>query len=404
MDVRLWPGGTSGWEWVWQPYPGVWLAVLAAVVCYVLLLRRARAASGPAALPVRGHRYPLLFALGLVALWAAIDWPLGALAAGHLLSAHASQYLVISFVAAPLLLLGLPPGVLGRGAEANGAWFARGVAHWGTGVLRRLTHPAVALAIFVVVALGSFLPPVVEFVRPGVLGALGIAIMWLASALVLWWPVVGPTPHIHRLSYLVGVGYLFLPFAVPKAPGAFFVFAEEAVFPVYAAAPRVSGLSAVTDQHLAGFALWIVGSVMILVALGVLFFRWYDEDRRMARPDSLGVPANPEAVEVLFGVPRAWAALEQLIAIVDGALPAEHSGAELAFAVHGRRSHDAAAGSSRQVVLELRAALSPEAEEALSARIALEYEAFLRTLAEADRGVVAEHLNFRVIGYGSRVG
>ena len=124
----------------------------------------------------------------------------------------------------------------------------------------------------------------------------------------------------------------------------------------------------------------------------------------MARPDSLGVPANPEAVEVLFGVPRAWMALEQLIAIVDGALPAEHSGAELAFAVHGRRSHDAAGGDSRQVVLELRAALAPEAEEALSSRIALEYEAFLKTLPEADRRVVAQHLSFRVIGYGSRVG
>jgi hypothetical protein len=311
---------------------------------------------------------------------------------------------VISFVAAPLLLLGLPPGVLGHGVGASEGRLARELARWGERALRRLTHPVVALAIFVVVALGSFLPPVVEFVRPGALGALGIAMVWLVSALVLWWPVVGPTPHIHRLAYLVGVGYLFLPFAVPKAPGAFFVFAEEAVFPVYAAAPRVSGLSAVTDQHLAGFALWIVGSVMILVALGVLFFRWYDEDRRMTRPDSLGVPANPEAVEVLFGVPRAWAALEQLITIVDGALPAQHSGAELAFTVHGRRSHDSAPGGSRQVILELRAALAPEAEEALSSRIALEYQAFLKTLPEADRGVVAEHLSFRVIGYGSRVG
>lgn len=251
---------------------------------------------------------------------------------------------------------------------------------------------------FAVVTLLSFFPPLVDIVRANALGSFAAVAVWLVVAAMLWWPVIGPNPHLHRLPYFVGLGYLFIPFVLPKAPGIWFTFAGEPLYEVYARAPRAA-LAASTDQHVAGFMLWLVGSVMIMVAVAVLFFRWFDEDRRMARPDSLGIPANPEAVEVLMGVPRAWTALEQLVAIVDAALPAHHTGAELAFAVHGRRGSPA----SRRVTLELRAALAPETEALLSSRIAMGYEAFLKTLPETDRAAVASRLTFRLIGYGSRV-
>ena len=51
----------------------------------------------------------LWFALGMAGLWAASDWPLGTLGAGYLLSVHTVLYIIYTMVAAPLLVLGLPP-------------------------------------------------------------------------------------------------------------------------------------------------------------------------------------------------------------------------------------------------------------------------------------------------------
>jgi len=396
VDLHWWPGANAKpWEWAWQPHPAVWLAVLAIALGYVLMLRRSSAGRGVLRDVPGTRRRTVLFGLGLAVLWLCTDWPLGTLAAGYLLSAHASQYLVICFIVAPLLLLGLPPM---PPRARTGFNMERATSAARRRSLEILTHPAVALVTFALITFASFFPPVVDLLRPSAVGSISFVAVWLAMSAMLWWPVVGPTPHLHRLPYFVGLGYLFIPFVLPKAPGVWFTFEGEPLYDFYSLAPRAE-LSAVTDQHIAGFMLWLVGSVMILGAAAVLFFRWYDEDRRMARPDSLGIPANPEAIEVLLGIPRAWAALEQLVAIVDAALPAHHTGAELAFAVHGRRG----GSGSRHVTLELRAALAPETEAALASRVATEYEAFLKTLPAADRDVVADRLGFRLIGYGSRV-
>ncbi|NNG15659.1 MAG: hypothetical protein HKM89_04195, partial [Gemmatimonadales bacterium] len=76
------------WTWSWQAYPGVWLFVAMLVGLYVTAIVRL----GPrhAAEPERAvrPRHIICFALGIVALWSATDWPLGALGAGYLLSVH----------------------------------------------------------------------------------------------------------------------------------------------------------------------------------------------------------------------------------------------------------------------------------------------------------------------------
>ncbi len=67
----------TAWTWQWKPYPGVWLFVL--LVGY-LFWRWNRAGARRA-----GHPTPPLHpatAGGLILLWLALDWPLGALGAG----------------------------------------------------------------------------------------------------------------------------------------------------------------------------------------------------------------------------------------------------------------------------------------------------------------------------------
>ena len=393
--MSWWPSANGEpWSWGWEPFPAVWLFVLAIAAAYTAYLRVLRTR--------RGRRGDLevtpaqiaLFAVGLMLLWVALDWPLGLLAAGYLASANALQDLVVTLGAAPLLLLGLPrsrPGI-----EAP-----RGLPDRTLLQLRRaLGSPVVGGATFGIALAVTHLPAVIDTLRPSPWGSFAITSAWLVAAVALWSPLVGPLAGRHRPTYFVGLLYLAVPFLFPKVLGAFFLFRDNALYDVYEGAPRVwESVSAVDDQQTAGLLLWVIGSFMVIAALGVLFFRWYEEDRRMSEPDSLDVPADPRAVEALFDVPGGWAALERLIASVQGALPPRWSGAELTFAF---RDLDGPRNET-QVILELRVALDGRAEAQVARAIEADYEAHLAALASPQRETIARRLAFRVVGYGSRV-
>ena len=408
--MEWWPSAGGGaWEWAWRAYPGVWAFVAAIGLGRALLergaLRRARQRGEP---PPEAWRR-LAFAGGLALLWAALDWPLGPLAAGYLATANAAQDLIVTLGAAPLLLLGLPPS---RERADAGGRARRGAA--GRRLARRVfAQPLFAAGAFGLVLAVTHLPAVVDALRPSPWGSFAIAAAWLLSAVALWSPLAGPLAGRRRLPYLGAMLFLAAPFVFPKVAGAFFVFAEAPLYEVYADAPRAfANVSATQDQHAAGFVLWVIGSLMVIAALGALFRRWHGEARRIEAPDSLEIPADPRAVDLLFGAPGGWAALEQLVASVRAALPPGRTGAALAFAFREREAGEAGPGAAEdgtdgedgaQVILELRAAL-PAAEEAeVARRIEAGWAAYLGRLPRRRREAIARALAFRVAAYGSRV-
>ena len=393
--MEWWPAAGGGaWEWAWRAYPGVWAFVAAIGIGRALLeraaLRRARRSGEPP--PETWRR--LAFAGGLALLWAALDWPLGPLAAGYLATANAAQDLIVTLGAAPLLLLGLPPSRERAGAGGRAGRLAR----------RAFAQPLFAAGAFGLVLAVTHLPSVVDALRPSPWGSFAIAAAWLLSAVALWSPLAGPLAG-RRLPYLGAMLFLAAPFVFPKVAGAFFVFAEAPLYEVYADAPRAfANVSATQDQHAAGFVLWVIGSLMVIAALGALFRRWHGEARRIEAPDSLEIPADPRAVDLLFGAPGGWAALEQLVASVRAALPPGRTGAALAFAFREREAESGEAGEAdAQVILELRAAL-PAADEAdVARRIEEGWAAYLGRLPRRRREAIARALAFRVAAYGSRV-
>ena len=125
--MTWWCSARGGpWDWAWQAYPGVWLLVAIVTAGYFWQLHRL-------AEPGAGRRAPV-FLLGILLVWLAADWPLGPLGAGYLASVHTVQWLLFSLAAPPLLLAGLPPGMLRR-------WVARA---WRRRATRFLTRPAPA--------------------------------------------------------------------------------------------------------------------------------------------------------------------------------------------------------------------------------------------------------------------
>jgi len=254
--MQWWCAATTiDWSWTWRAYPGVWLMMAMLGAGYWRLLARA-ARAGPVQL-----RYPVRFVLGLVTLWGMLDWPVGALGAGYLLSIHTVQYVVITLVATPLLLLGLPPG----------AWPAR---HASAGaLLHLLAHPVLGLGIYAAAMAVTHVPVVTDTLMASQLGSLAIDLVWLAGAFALWWPVVAPSDY-SRMPPAVAIGYLFAATIPPTIPAGFLVFAQYPIYGLYELAPRVGSISAGADQKTAGVIMKGASDPLLWIAMAFAFFRW----------------------------------------------------------------------------------------------------------------------------------
>jgi len=253
----------AAWQWQWQAYPGAWLAV-ALLVAGFLRLWRAASPDGPT------PRERAWLILGVLAIWAAIDWPIGALGAGYLSWVHTVQYLLISLVAAPLLLLAVPSSLVAR--------VARHPDHLAR--MRRLAHPVFGLLVFNVILGVTHLPAVVDGPMKTQLGNFAVDLAWLAGGLALWWPVIAPV-GVARLSPPLQVGYLFVATIPPTVPAAFLTFAKYPLYALYELAPRVPGLElpAQTDQQLSGLIMKVVGDPILWLAMAIVFFRWARRER-----------------------------------------------------------------------------------------------------------------------------
>jgi putative membrane protein len=245
----------AAWSWQWRAYPGVWLFLIA-----LLLLRRA---AWQRASIEAGPRRPLLFSLGLLCIWLAVDWPIGPLGAGYLLSAHTISFILLGMIAPALLLLGLPLA----------AW--RPASASLTSGLRFLAAPLPALVLFNGTLMLTHLPDFVDGWMNTQLGTFGNDLAWLLAGAVLWWPVMAPRPRLGRLSAPAQMGYLFVASILPTIPAMLLVFASFPAYGLYELAPRVFPiLNAGNDQQLAGLLMKVIGDIPLWTGFGIVFFRW----------------------------------------------------------------------------------------------------------------------------------
>ena len=253
---------TAEWSWAWRPYPGVWLFIALILGWYLRRSGPEGFAKGP---PIR----LAAFGAGLALLWACLDWPLGALGAGYLLSIHTTQYVLITCVAVPLLLVGIPPALRSRGRFS-----------------RFMAGPAPGLLAYTGIMAVTHIPSVSDALMATQAGSLVVDLAWIAGALALWWPVLAPEGVV-RISPPLRVGYLFLATIPPTIPAAFMVFADYPLYGTYELAPRVAGIAAGSDQQTAGLIMKAGADPLLWIAMAIVFFRWQraeDAAERQARP------------------------------------------------------------------------------------------------------------------------
>jgi cytochrome c oxidase assembly factor CtaG len=88
---------------------------------------------------------------------------------------------------------------------------------------------------------------------------------FFTTSLLFWWPVVLPFPSATRWPRWSIPLYLFLGTLPGGALGAFLVFLDRVLYPSYAAAPRLFGLSPLEDQVVAGAFMWLLGMFAYLI-------------------------------------------------------------------------------------------------------------------------------------------
>ena len=113
-------------------------------------------------------------------------------------------------------------------------------------------------------------------------------VCFLSTGLLFWWPVVQPWPSRLRWPRWTMIPYLLFADIQNTALSAFLIFSERVLYPTYAAVPRLWGISVLDDQAAAGAIMWVPGSVIFLVPVGVLVIRLLDSPRTRSATNKIG--------------------------------------------------------------------------------------------------------------------
>lgn len=247
--------------WVWEPRPDVWLLIAALLSGYwwsVTRLRQKLAEPTPPPSRAMWSR----FVAGVVVLWFAVDWPMDRLGDDYLFSAHMVQFLLVTMVAAPLLVSGVP------------SWLQTELLGPAHRLVRYLARGPGALGLFQVVLVGTHLPSVVALYTSNSLVHFALHALWILSGCLFWLPILGAEPVTAPLTPAGKVVYLIAATIVPTVPAGFLTWAQAPLYDSYASAPRVWGISPVEDLQMAGLIMKLGGGLILWGFILFVFASW----------------------------------------------------------------------------------------------------------------------------------
>ena len=246
--------GWTGWSIHWSTVIGI--AALAALYLW-------RASHAPQSGTPTGLQ-KLTFFSGLFVMFVSLNGPLHDLSDSFLFSAHMVQHLVLTLIIPPLLIGGTPGWMLRPLIRPRAV---RAVAQF---VLR----PVMCFVIFNLCIIGWHLPIFYNAAMANHNIHIVEHLMFMASAVLMWWPFMSPMPELPRLSYPGQILYCFL-LTIPMSVVAIYItMADHILYPAYAAAPRLWGITPMMDQQAGGLIMWIPGSFVFFALMTVVFFKW----------------------------------------------------------------------------------------------------------------------------------
>jgi putative membrane protein len=196
------------------------------------------------------------------------------------------QHLLISFVAAPLLVLGSPGTLLLRVASARVRHgLVLPLLH--SRLVRTVTFPVLTWLLFAVVMWAAHFSPLFELALESDPIHQVEHLAFLVSGFLYWLPAIGSDPLPWRLGGSSRLLYLFLGMPQSSVLGLVIVSQTTVMYHHYVA------VGALADQRLAGTLMWIGADLISFALIGVAGWLWLTtETRRAARRR----PADPFSV------------------------------------------------------------------------------------------------------------
>jgi putative membrane protein len=289
MDLSATVAGFVSW-----PYILILLGILLVAAVYALGVRRMLQAKVTGRL--RWWNW-CTFATGLLVVLGALH-PLMNQLSHQWFWVHMLQNELLALIGSLLLLLGMPAWALWYALpqQVRGLLLRWALAQvWprtlSRGIGRRILGPWVVLVIYVASFSVWHVPPLYDaaLVHPQ-LYALELG-MFLLTGLLLWAQVIPWRPGAQaRLKPVPSMIFLVLVGMHSNLLGSLYMFSTVPFYPYYISSHSTAG-AALVDQHLAGAAMDVPGTLLLWGALSVLLWVWLSQDEQAGQ--TTATPASP---------------------------------------------------------------------------------------------------------------
>jgi putative membrane protein len=257
----------------WTLEPGVLSGVALVGGAYFLRWRHVRLSLSPRA----GADAPVwrlaCFSASLLLVLIALVSPIDALA-DQLFLMHMIQHMLLLDLVPILAILGLTKVILRPLTRALTDFERRAGA---------LAHPAFAVLAYVAIIWTWHVPAAYDLALRHPVAHVLEHISFVLVGSLYWWHLLSPIRARQRLRGMGPVVYMASTKLFIGALGMGLAFAPSALYPYYVHHARIWSLSAHEDQSIAGLIMAVEQSIVMGIALALLFMRMLSESEREQR-------------------------------------------------------------------------------------------------------------------------
>jgi cytochrome c oxidase assembly factor CtaG len=199
---------------------------------------------------------------------------------GELFWDHMMQHLILIMVAAPLFAVASPLRLAFNSTSGTAHIVVTEALR--SRVAKFLGNPIVAFILYAVVIPISHLTVWYNYTLTQESVHNAEHLVFLLVGYLFWRQIFGNDPNAHRLHPALQFFYLFMAIPIDTFTGLSLAGASHELFPAYFATHRTWGPSYITDLHVGGDIMWVVGDTLMLWPMIPVALRWMHMDERRA--------------------------------------------------------------------------------------------------------------------------
>lgn len=271
--------------WTFEPLPT--LAIAAAVIWWRWAVRRVNAAHPANPVP---RRRTVAFVGAQVALAFALLSGIDRYDT-TLFSVHMVQHILLMLAAAPLIAMSAPITLCLRlsSHETRRRWILP-VLH--SRIVRVLAFPVVGWVLFAAVMWAAHFSPLFNAALEDPAIHDLEHLLFLAVALLFWWPAVALDPAPWRMEHPVRVVHLFMEMTQNTFLAVIILNVSTVLYAHYATVVRTWGPTPLEDQQLAAGIMWVAGDLVFIASIMAVIAGWVRSDAKdVKRMDRQAVTA-----------------------------------------------------------------------------------------------------------------